>query len=136
MLYYFKKGKNNNWNTKKKKFVQCIEKVLWLMECVRSGLINFVLEISHWMMLHGGVDQLKLIAIRSRHCLRSVNSILCRRQPTHSKYPNQALKSICASLVMLVTLMFGLHISKVKKTFLTVFPHVIVYLTIMKTFHF
>ena len=44
-----------------------MEKVLGLIEHVRSGLRTFVLELSHWMMLHGWVDQLKLIAIKSRH---------------------------------------------------------------------
>ena len=43
-----------------------MEKVLWLIECVKSGLQSFVLEISHWAMLHGQVDQLKLIAIKSK----------------------------------------------------------------------
>ena len=51
----------------KKRFVQCMEKVLWLIEHVRSGLQSFVLEISHWTMLHGQVDQLKLTAIQLRH---------------------------------------------------------------------
>ena len=37
-----------------------MEKVLWLIERVKSGLQSFVLEISHWTMLHGQVDQLKL----------------------------------------------------------------------------
>ena len=41
--------------------------VLWLIEHVKSGLQSFVLEISCWTMLHGQVDQLKLIAIKSRH---------------------------------------------------------------------
>ena len=44
----------------KKSFAQCMEKVLWWMECVRSSLQSFVLEISCWTMLHGQVDQLKL----------------------------------------------------------------------------
>ena len=44
-----------------------MEKVPWLMERVKSGLQSFVLEISRWTMLHGRVDQLKLIAIKSRH---------------------------------------------------------------------
>ena len=79
-----RKVKITNETQKRKKFMQ-YKKVLWLIECVKSGLINFVLEISHWMILHGGVDQLKLTAIKSIHCLRSVNSILCRRQPTYSK---------------------------------------------------
>ena len=38
----------------------------------RSGLQNSVLEISHRMMLHGRVDQMKLTAIKSRHELRTV----------------------------------------------------------------
>ena len=42
---------------KKKRFVQCVEKVLWLTECANSGLWSFVLEISHWTMLHGWVGQ-------------------------------------------------------------------------------
>ena len=66
MLYYFKKGKNEN-EAKKKWFMQCMQKVLWLKEHVGSGLQNFVLEISCWMMLHGQVDQLKLIAMKTRH---------------------------------------------------------------------
>ena len=47
------------------------------------------------------------------------------RQPTHSKYLNQALKIICTSLVMLIALMSGFYISYAKKNqtkpFLTVF---------------
>ena len=52
---------------RKKRFVQCMEKVLWLIERVKSSLQNFVLEISQWVMLHGQVDHLKLIAIKLRH---------------------------------------------------------------------
>ena len=44
MLYYFKKGKNAT--KMQKRFVQCMEKVLWLIEQVKSGLWSFVLEIS------------------------------------------------------------------------------------------
>ena len=47
--------------------MQSMEKVLWLFEDVKSGLQSFVLEISHWTMLHSQVDQLKLIVIKSRH---------------------------------------------------------------------
>ena len=50
-----------------KKIVQCVEKMLWLIEHVKSGLQSFVLEISCWMMLHGLIDQLKLIVTKSRH---------------------------------------------------------------------
>ena len=36
----------------KKRVVWCMEKMLWLIECVKSGLWSFVLEISHrtWSM--------------------------------------------------------------------------------------
>ena len=68
MLYYFKKGKNA---TEMQKMicavVQCMEKVLWLIERVKSGLQSFVLEISPLTMLQGRVAQLKLTAIKSRH---------------------------------------------------------------------
>ena len=57
MLYYFKKGINT---TETQRFVQYGEGAM-------SGLLSFVLEISHWAMLHDWVDQLKLIAIKSRH---------------------------------------------------------------------
>ena len=50
----------------KKRFVQYMETVLWLIEHVKSGFQSFVLEISRWTMLRGQVDQLKLIAIKSR----------------------------------------------------------------------
>ena len=49
-----------------------MEKVLWLMERVESGLRSFVPEISHWMMLHCQEDQLKLIAIKLRRELRTI----------------------------------------------------------------
>ena len=52
MLYYFKKGKNTTETHTHKRFVQCMEKVLWLIEHVKSGLQSFVLEISCWTMLH------------------------------------------------------------------------------------
>ena len=71
LAYYFKKGTNAT-ETQTRRFVQCMEKVLWLVEHVRSGLRSFVLEISHWTMLHGWVDQLKLTAIKSRHWEQSM----------------------------------------------------------------
>ena len=64
MLYYFKKDKNTT-ETHRKRFVQCMEKVLWLMEHVKSGVQSFMLEISHWTLFHCQVDQLKLRAINS-----------------------------------------------------------------------
>ena len=72
MLYYFKKGKNATEMQKKICAVygesavadwMRMEKVLWLTECVKSGSLSFVLEISRWTMLHAPVDQLKLTAI-------------------------------------------------------------------------
>ena len=56
---------------KKKKSVHCMQKVLWLTllkHCMfQSDLKNFVLEISHWMIIHGEVDQLNMRMIKSRH---------------------------------------------------------------------
>ena len=82
-----------------KKFVQCMKKVLWLIECVKSGFQSFVLEISHWMTFHSQVDQWSWQ--QSNTIMESNECYTNRRQPTYSKYPNQALKSICNSLVML-----------------------------------
>ena len=67
MVYYFKKGKN----TTQKRFVPCMEKVLWLIERVKSGLRSFMLEVSRWMVLHRLVDQLKLLLIKLRLWERS-----------------------------------------------------------------
>ena len=55
-----KKGKNATEMQKKERFVQCMEKVLWPIQHVRSGVWSFVLGISRWTVLHGGVDLLKL----------------------------------------------------------------------------
>ena len=43
-----------------KRSVHCIERVLWWIECVKSGLQSFVLEISCWTMLHGQVDRVEV----------------------------------------------------------------------------
>ena len=43
---------------KEKKDLCSMEKILWLTEDVKSHLQSFVLEISHWKMLHSRVDQL------------------------------------------------------------------------------
>ena len=68
ILYYFKKGKNTiEAHTHKIHFVKCMEKLLWLIEHVKSGSQSFVLEISRWTVFHDWVDQLKLIAIESRY---------------------------------------------------------------------
>ena len=61
MFYYFKKGKNTT--EMQNRLVQYMEKVLWLIEHVKSGLQSFLLEISRWTMLHGRVDLLKLVEV-------------------------------------------------------------------------
>ena len=64
LIYYFKKGKNA---TEMQNKILCIEKVLWQIEYVKSGLLSFALEIPRWMTPQGQVDLLKLIAIKLRH---------------------------------------------------------------------
>ena len=44
-----------------------MEKVLWLTEHVKSSWWGFTLEISCLMVLHCQANQLKLIAVKSRH---------------------------------------------------------------------
>ena len=63
MLYYFKKGKNATERKKKKKEIYAVygEGAVIDQRC-QKGLVKFVIEISHWMILHNQVDQLKLIA--------------------------------------------------------------------------
>ena len=65
MLYYFKKGKNAT-EMQKKICTAYGEGAVTDGRC-QNGLPSFVLEISLWTMLHGWVDQLKLIAAKSRH---------------------------------------------------------------------
>ena len=71
MLYYFKKGKNTS--EMQKIYIYCAvygEDSVTDCMCQKSSsrkLRNFVLEVPHWTMPHGWVDQLKLIAIKSRH---------------------------------------------------------------------
>ena len=49
MFYYFKEGKNTTeMKKKKKRFVQCIEKVLWLIQCVKSDLQSFLALLIFW----------------------------------------------------------------------------------------
>ena len=72
MLYYFKKGKNAIEMQKKKRCVQCVEKVLWLI-------------VSKWFAktaLHGQAQQSKLVAIngdtasKQRHATRETAGTL------------------------------------------------------------
>ena len=61
----FQQMQKQDWNAKR--FVQCMEKVLWLIKCVKSGLQSLMLEISHWTTPHSQAGQLKLIILKSRH---------------------------------------------------------------------
>ena len=93
ILYYFKKGKI------KLKFKEICavyrECAVTDQTCQISGFWRFEQVISHWTMLRIQEDLLKLIAIKSRHSLRTINIIPHRRYLTYSKYPNQVLKIIC-----------------------------------------
>ena len=42
MLYYFKKGKSAIKMQKKKRILQYMEKVLWLIECVKKWFMKFL----------------------------------------------------------------------------------------------
>ena len=46
MIYYFKKGKKAT-KTPKKRFVQCIKKVLRFIQCMKRGVQSFMMEFSH-----------------------------------------------------------------------------------------
>lgn len=94
-------------NHTKKSLVQDMQKVLWQIKRV---LWSSMLKISYWTMLHSQEDKWKLIEIKSSHSLKTINSILCRWQSTHSKNSNKAEKIICTSLVILIALMFEFHI--------------------------
>ena len=64
ILYYFKKGKNTTEMPKKICAVYGDGAVT--DQTCQSGLQSFALQISCWTMLHGWVDQLKLIVIKSK----------------------------------------------------------------------
>ena len=76
---------------------------------------SFAMEISHCMVHHSWVDQLKLLAIKLKHEWRIIIVTPHGKWLTYSKYPNQALKIFCTILVMLITLMFGFHITEAEK---------------------
>lgn len=105
----------------KKRFVQYMEKVLWLFKCIKSGLQSFILC---WRFLAGSstgdeVDQLKLIAIKLRHWEQSTLYLPeTANVLSISKSNIESLKTICTNLVMLITLMFRFHISLSEKNLL------------------
>ena len=65
MLYYLKKGKNAT-GTQKQICAVCGEGAVTNRTCPK-WFVKFCVEISHRTMLHGRVDQLRVIAIKSRH---------------------------------------------------------------------
>ena len=62
ILYYFKTSKNST-EMQKKIYAVYREGAV----TVKNGLQSFVLAISHGMMISGQVEQLKLMAIKSRY---------------------------------------------------------------------
>ena len=95
---------------RQKRFVKCMEKMMWLIKHVKRGLQSFMLEISCCTMHLGQEYQLNVITIKSRCSLRTANITPRRRELINSKYPNQLFTII--SLVLLITLMFVNHISE------------------------
>ena len=77
IMLYFKKGKNAT--EMQKKICAMYGEGAATDQTCQSGLQSFLPEISRWTMLHGRVDQLKVIAIKSRHSLRTINVIPCGR---------------------------------------------------------
>ena len=69
----------------------------------RTG--DFSLDDAPWLGRGVEVDSDQL------ETLRTINVIPRGRESPYSKYSNQALEIICTSLVMLIALMFGFHIS-------------------------
>ena len=130
-LYYFKKGKNATEKLKEERFVQCMEKVLWLIEHVTSGWWSFVLELSRWMMLHGQVDQLKLTEVKSVRTSRTINVIPCAREADILKIPKSSVENHLQQHGYVH--LFDVWVPhKLIKKILTIFPHGILYLTVPK----
>ena len=81
LCYIISRKVQTYWNVKKKKwFVQCMEKVLWLIERDKNGLWYFVLQIFHWKVLHGWVGQLKLLLLlllATQFCLTLCDPMDC-----------------------------------------------------------
>ena len=56
-----------------------MEKVLWLIECVKSGLWSFVLEISPCTMLYGQWGRPVEVVSNQIETLRTIKVLPCRR---------------------------------------------------------
>ena len=65
------------------------------MERVKSGLQSFMLEISRWTMLHGWVDQLKLID-------RDQIKMLIENNQSYTKWEITNILKISKSIKLLV----------------------------------
>ena len=100
--YYFKKDKNATEMQKK----ICMEKVLWLIKQKWFG------------KFHAGDSSLEIypftvgVEVDCNQIEALIEAILCHKGESQysQKYPNQVMKIICTSLVMLTALMFGFHI--------------------------
>ena len=87
---------------------------VWRRCCDWSNVSKVVCKVWCWRFLAGWHTSLgKPAEVDSNQIktLRTINIIPCRRWPIYSKYPNQVLKLICTSLVMLITVMLRSHIS-------------------------
>ena len=106
MLYYFKEGKNTT-ETQNKICAVYGEGAVTDRTCqkwfakFRAG--DFSLDDAPWLgrPVEVDSDQIKTLTENNQR----------GRQLTYSKYPDQALKIICTSLVVLIALMFGFHLS-------------------------
>ena len=126
MLCYFKKSKKD---------CAVYGRLLSLIQCVKSGLRSFPLGITHWTMLHSWVDQLKLIAIKT--LIKNNQSYTTAGIVDKLKIFKSSVEKHLHQLgyVNRFDVWVPHKLSK-KKIFLTIFPHMILYLGITKPFHF
>ena len=101
MLYYFNKGKHATEMQKEKKFCEIYGKGTvtdrmgqkWFVKFhARDFLLDYALQSSR---------PVEVLVIKSRQ-INWGQSTLYTWEIANSKYPNQALKSICTSLDMLI----------------------------------
>ena len=142
MLYYFKKSKNT---TETQRFVQYMEKVLWLIGCNRS-LPSFILEISYWTMLHGLVDWSastgRPVEVDSDQIETLIQNVFTTWEIANRlKISKSSTENYLHQLDYVngfdIWILHKLSKKKIFFTlFLTLFPHEILYLNVMKMFHF
>ena len=120
----------------KKRFVQCIEKVLWLIKTCqrwfakfRAGDISLNGAPPSGRPVEVDKDQIKTLIENNRHyTMREISDILRISKSSVENHLHQL------GYVNLFDVWVPRKLSE--KTFLTVFPHAILYLNIMKTFRF